>query len=229
VKDASAPIFDELQRAWLYFDGVEFAKDVLVPSGVDSLSLTQPSLLPCLPSVPGIRRLSLRFISGGQPPSLRPLDELPLLEYLTLVNINTETLTGVIRDWPSLRDLCLFAPQVRDISAIRSLPGLTSLVLYCAEISNLSILTELTGLRSIGLHGRKNLAVIGVLPQLPRLENLTIHDGGRVDLSPITQCQLRVTLHNTEATGMGADFLPSVERKSHPRLGSLADWALYRF
>jgi hypothetical protein len=52
-----------------------------------------------------------------QLPSLRPLDELPLLQHLELYDIPTtiQTLTGVIGELPSLESLKLYGGTMRDI------------------------------------------------------------------------------------------------------------------
>ena len=227
-KGAASQVQQELTRAWLYFDGPEFAEKVLAPAGVDVLDLDQISLLPSLPKVPSIRRLTLEFTGMTQMPSLRPLDELPLLEDLTLVNIPTETLTGVIREWPSLKSFTLFSASVGDISAIGSLTGLTSLYIYRSPIKDPTVLTRLASLRSITVWGEHNLGIIGILPQLPALKEVMIYRAGVVDLSPLAECELKIVLYETKPAGAdGPGFLPVVEQTSfHNR--SVVDRVLRR-
>ena len=214
AKDLERYASQELTRAWSYFDGLEFAEKVLAPAGIMDLTLYQMSLLPYLPEVPSISRLFLDFSTSAQLPSLRPLDKLPWLRQLTLLNMPTETLTGVIGEWPALTMLRLYSWKVRDISAIGSLTGLTSLTLYNNPINDPSVLTRLTNLRSITL-GEKTTPIIGLLPQLPALKEVTILNAGVVDLSPLARCKLTIALYDTKPTGAdSSDFVPSVTRQS---------------
>ena len=76
----------------------------------------------------------------------------------------------------------------------------------------LSVLTQLTSLRAISMFGKENLGIIALIPQLTSLQELTIFDGGVVDLGPAAGCRLRIWLVNdTRPTGMdGPGFLPEV-------------------
>jgi predicted ATPase len=217
-QDAVAGGRRELTRAWLYFDGFEFAEKVMAPAGLKHLTLEQMSLLPYLPKVPSIRALMLQLSHLDLPPSLRPLDELPRLETLTLMSLGGKTLTGVIRAWPSLTSFHLFAGSVRDISAIESLTGLTSLTISCAPLSDPSVLTRLTSLHSISFWHEPNSAIIEILPQLPALEEVTIYGPGVVDLSPLAGCELRIVLYNAKPAGAdGPGFRPSVLQRQSNR------------
>ena len=214
AKDADYQVSQELQRAWLYFDGLDFAEKVLAPVGVDTLTLNQMSLLPYLPKVPSITRLTLRFYGLTQPPSLRVLDELPRLQELSVASIPGETLTGVIREWPALTSLSVFSSSIRDISAVGSLTGLTSLTMYCGQISDLSVLTHLTSLRKIILWD-DNVGIIGILPQLPALKEVTIYGSKTADLSPLAGCELTIFLEGIKPTGTDIPgFRPSVQQVS---------------
>lgn len=222
----------ELTRAWLYFDGLEFAEKVLAPARVESLDLHQMSLLPYLPKVPSIRSLDLDCSSSGPMPSLRPLDELPLLQDLTLMNIRTETLTGVIGELPSLKSLHLYGYSVRDISAIGSLTGLTSLALIGSHFNDLSFLTRLSNLHSITIYGKENLGIIEILPQLPALEEVKIRNFGVVDLSPLAGCKLTIGLSETKPVGIDSPgFMPTVRQLKSPIsvVGSAVDRVLRRY
>jgi NACHT N-terminal Helical domain 1/NACHT domain len=216
AKDASTQVHQELTRAWLYFDVLEFAEKVLAPADVESLSLDHMSLLPYLPKMPSIRMLTLNFDGLTQLPSLRPLDELPLLHQLTLNNIpeTTQILTGVIGEWPSLESLDLFGGRMLDTSAIGSLPGLTSLGIWFDGIGDPSALTRLTRLRSITFWGEENLSIIGILPQLPALKEVRIFRAAVADLSPLAECELTILLYDTKPTGTDSPgFRPAVKQK----------------
>jgi NACHT domain len=225
AKGPDSSVSDELVRAWLYFDGREFAENVLAPSGMQNLTLNQMSLIPYLPAIPSIGELKLWFSSQAQPPSLRPLDDLPQLRHLSLMTI--KTISGVIREWPQLTSFSIFSDLVREISAIRFLPNLTSLTLACGEISDLSILTQLTSLREISVFGKKNVGIIALIPHLPRLEEVVIFDGGVVDLRAAAGCRLRINLvDNTKPTGIdGPGFMPEV---TTTRTASIAGRVLRR-
>ncbi len=138
-KGADKQVVQELTRAWLYFDGLEFAEKVLAPAGVEILRLDQMSLLPYLPKVPSIRQLALQGqgvdLRGDQLPSLRPLGELPLLEHLSLYfYLSRAAALGV---------------EVADLSPIGSLTGLTSLTISGGRIGDLSFLRQLPALQQV--------------------------------------------------------------------------------
>ena len=223
----------ELIRAWLYFDGSEFAEKALAPAGMEFLYLDQMSLLPYLPRVPSISGLQLDFEGLSQVPSLRPLGGLPVLKELDLFNIpdKTLTLTGVIGEWPSLETLSLTSEFALDISvpplnisSVGSLTGLTSLSTWLGPITDVSFLTRLTNLRKISIFGEHNLRIIEILPQLPALEEVSILNAGVADLSPLAHCKLRIVLANTKPAGTDLPmFLPSVEQKPGS-LRTVAGW-----
>ena len=195
AENADLPVQLELKRAWLYFDGLEFAEKVMALADVNTLELDQISLLAYLPKMPSIRELTLSFYGESQLPSLRPLDELPLLQDLTLHGTPAETLTGVIGEWPSLKSLKLYGGKVRDFSAIESLTGLTELSVYIP-------------------YGQINDLIMS-LPQLPALEKVTILEAGVADLSPLAGRELKIVLYDTKPAGTdGPGFLPVVEQTS---------------
>ena len=232
VKEPDREIHQELTRAWLYFDGLEFAEKVLAPAGVESLALHQMSLLPCLLKVPSIRSLSLDCSSSEPTPSWRPLDELPLLQDLTLMSVRPETLTSLIGELPSLKSLRLISVFVQDISAIGSLTGLTSLALFGGPFNDLSFLTRLSNLRSITINGKDNFGIIGILPQLSALEEVRIRNFGVVDLSPLAGCKLTIELYETKPVGTDSPgFMPTVRQSKSTMLAaaSAVDRVLRRY
>lgn len=143
-KDADWQVGQELTRAWLYFDGPEFAEKVLAPARVERLDLDQISLLPSLPKVPSIRRLTLTFYKLTQLPSLRPLAELPLLEDLFLFIAGSDLGQDIseIGSLTSLTSLAISCGPISDLSALRQLPALRDVTIFSARVVDLSPLAE---------------------------------------------------------------------------------------
>ncbi len=239
-KGADKQVVQELTRAWLYFDGLEFAEKVLAPAGVEILRLDQMSLLPYLPKVPSIRQLALQGqgvdLRGDQLPSLRPLGELPLLEHLSLYfYLSRAAALGVevadlspIGSLTGLTSLTIIGSHISDLSFLRQLPALQQMTISRVEVADLSPIGSLTGLTSLTISGGR-IGDLSFLRQLPALQQVTILDGEVADLSPLAECKLKIVLYDTKPAGAdGPGFLPVVEQRSGSYIKSAVSWVLRR-
>lgn len=210
-------IFGELMRAWEYFDPQAYANVVLVPSGLDAVTIQDMRLLRYVRQMPGITSLALepsdRMIGIGL------LDDMPDLRGLAIIGAEIPSLTGIVREWPAMREFTLlFVDGLRDISALTLLKNLEILqISYCEDLRDFSALVQLRSMYSLWLQGQADVD-LSVLSGVSSLEDLTIAEGGTVDVRPLANNKdLSIYIFDdTEVVDFaGTTFLPKL-RASGP-------------
>ena len=222
----SGDFFGELMRAWEYFDPGAYARTVLEPSGIEAVTIQDIRLIHYAREVPSIVGITLE-----EPESvldLSPLDNLRNLEFISIFGSDVNSLTGVLRDWPSIRHITLSGfDRLQDISALAAYSSrLLSLEInYCSELHNYSVLGQLRLLESLWLQGQEDLD-LSVLSGLNSLRDLTITEGGVVDLSPLADKNMSIfVFDDTKIADLASiAFRPKLKilkRPGRPRLSAL--------
>ena len=204
-------IYGELMRAWEYFDPHAYAETVLRPSGLEAVTVKDIGLIRHVHRLPLI---SLTLETEGGALDLSPLDSLPDLRIITIAEADIESLTGVLRDWPSVTDIGLMScDYLTDISALATYSSrlLRLDIYYCSELQDYSILSQLTSLDSLWLQGQENLD-LSVLSGLNSLRDLTLAEDTFVDLRPLANMNLSIAVFDdTEIADLtGTAFRPKV-------------------
>jgi hypothetical protein len=142
---------EELRRAWLLFDPVEFAKLVLSGSPHDYwVKVTDPSQLPGIPYLPGIR-----YLMFDCPEGLIDLDavrHLPALESLNIMGSTVVQDLAPLSGHPTLSYVLLqgHGPQI-DLGPLAALPHLDHLRLFANRAADLDPISECVSLERLGL------------------------------------------------------------------------------
>jgi hypothetical protein len=199
-------VYGELMRAWEYFNPSVYAETVLGRSGLEAVTVQDIRLIRYLHQVPFITSVTLEASDGVL--DLSPLDSLPNLHNLTIYGSEIDTLTGVLRNWPSISALEITGcDELWDISALAMYSDrLQDLeIIYCPKLHDYSVLGQLSSLRTLWLQGQENLD-LSVLSGLDSLLDLTITDVGVVDLRPLADKSMAITVFDdmeiTDLTGI---------------------------
>lgn len=210
----SGDFYGELMRAWEYFDPSEYATVVLAPSAIEAITVQDTRLLRFAHQLPSVISVTVDSSEGAL--DLSPLDSLPNLEFICLAGVKIESLTGVLRDWHSIRHITLAAcDKLRDISALamyaNRLMGLE--IFYCNELhDHLSVISQLSLLEMLWLQGQED-PDLSLLSGLHSLTDLTISEAGTVNLRPLASMDMSITVFaDTKIADLsGITFRPTVQ------------------
>jgi hypothetical protein len=207
-------VFGDLMRAWEYFEPSSYARTVLGPSGLEALAIQDVRLLRYVHELPNITSITLELSESVI--DLSPVDVLESLNDITINATEIDSLTGVLRYWPSVTSISLAGcDKLQDISALEMYSSrLQSLqVLYCSQLRDYSILKRLSSLRMLWLQGQID-PDLSALSRLDSLKDFTICDSGIVDLRPLAGLDTDIIVFSdTEIVDFGGiAFRPEVSR-----------------
>ena len=134
--DSYRPLRDELSRAWQYFDPQLYAEKVIFPLGIQEVRISDRRLMEVIAKAPTIKDVTLAlFVKDGT--DLSPLDGAQILS-LSIEDCDISSLIGVIRDWPSVRNVTLKrCRRLQNVSALRLLRSLEQVeIVDCGKITS---------------------------------------------------------------------------------------------
>lgn len=189
----------ELSRAWQYFDVDEFARRVLAPSGIQTLTISAARYLPTLRGLPSVTNLLL-VLGGGEEADLSQLTVLPHLKRLVLGSPGSPAPADLsaLADM-RFQELQLWYYLYPSLTALPLLPRLTKLELQfpqglvsLAGIERQRHLTLLSVLRS------DTLTSVTELNELPELDKIHFSSTPNIDLGGFTTRDRTVTISFSE-------------------------------
>ena len=202
----------EFIRSWPYFPSASYAERVLRPLQLEYLEISDERLLTEIRRFPTVADVTLTNVVGDET-DLSALDDVQLTE-LWIFSGEMRSLSA-IRPWSQLKELRLYScNRLRDISQLPLLYNLEYLTIgYCHNLKNYSSITQLQNLKSVALMDMRDLD-LSVFRDVGQLENLRIRDAGVVNLEPLAQKSIIITVQGkTEISGhSGPDFRPTIRR-----------------
>jgi hypothetical protein len=127
---------NEFTRAWQYFEPILYAERIIFPLGIHDVRVTDWRLLEVVAKAPTIAEVTLSvFVTDGA--DLSAFDG-ARFSSLAIEDCDIHSLTGIIRDWPSIKNVTLRRCRwLEDISSLRLLNNLEQLeILYCNKITS---------------------------------------------------------------------------------------------
>ena len=206
-------LYGELMHAWEYFDPSAFAEVVLGPSGIQSVTVQDTRLIRYLDQLPFVSSVTIQTLDSAL--DLTPLDSLPDLQSVAISAAGIDSLTGVLRYWPSVSSLKIaHCYQLRDISALSmySEELLDLELIYCTNLDDYSVVGRLQNLESLWLQGQEGFN-LSLLLGLDSLQELTVADVDLIDLRSLADKTMHIiTFTDSEMVSLeGLNFLPELE------------------
>jgi hypothetical protein len=178
---------NEFLRAWSYFDPERYAELVIATLGTDTVEPTDMKVLRGLAKAPTVRHVVVNgsfFPDDGEPDRQAIEDvEGSAVDEITLAHMSSETLSGTVGDWPSIRKLGLrFWFRLNEISAITRLRNLEELeIVECLRLDvQLVEYAEVSG-APLGPFLSRDSLLARLMYHLPLLRSITI---GNIDFRP---------------------------------------------
>jgi NACHT domain len=218
-------VYGELMRAWEYFDPAAYARTVLESSGLYALTVQDNELIRYVPLLPSMTSVTVE--SPDIMLDLTPLDDLPDLQSLTIYGNDSDSLENILRNWPSIREVTLAGlDNLRDISALEMYTNLSILqITYCPELRDYTVLGRLSTLETLWLQGQEGLE-LSIISGLNSLRDLTISEAGVVDLRPLANNEMDITVFDDTVIIdlAGIDFQPDLRILHNPDLDLFQSW-----
>jgi hypothetical protein len=223
----------EALRSWRFFEPERYAIDVLAQSGpFDTLEIDDPSLIPGLRHLPGLRDLRLSLpqqwtsaLDGiGEisdltellincslsMPDRRPLERCEQLTSLEIVKCGDSSFRPAGSRPRRLQALTINAwPFLTSIQGLEDWDGITSLTLLnCTDLADLSAISKVTSLKTLSLRAIATRD-ISPLADLPQLRELRLGGFANINLTPFARISdLRIVV-SARARVTGDDQLGS--------------------
>lgn len=192
----------ELMRAWPLFDPEEYARLVLSGSlHSQTLSIDDPSLLPGLRYLPGLKNLVVIFREG--PNDLGILRELPALTSLAIVSspeiLDLAPLTG----HPALEGVILDDVDTVALAPLATLPKLRYLNFRADRVTDVESLRDCTKLLTIYVSALPDATWLSrFLPSSP-ITSFGLADAEIVELTPLIDAPQLAGLEELDLMGCG--------------------------
>ena len=131
-----------------------------------------------LGALTNLETLELRGLNSSNEAiqALKPLTKLKTVEFSELTDVDAATIIGVLKSYPALESIRMFAMPVDDSVAeyLATIPALKSIALPATAISDrgLDALTVLKNLQTLDIHGNKELITLQGAQALTKFRNL---------------------------------------------------------
>ena len=215
---------DQLVRSWPYFELHSYAERILRPLQLKHLGVFDERQLAEIGRLPTVTDVAMyEFVN--EETNLSVLDDIPLRE-ISITSAEIRSLAA-FRPWPEIKKLSLeFCDQLRDISRLPVLNDLEELdISYCEKIKDYAPIGRLVNLTSVHLYVVPGLD-LSPLADLTRLTRLAILSEGPINLAPLAQKSLTITVYGDARISGHRDpnFRPIIRRVGRGLVRKLLPW-----